>query len=93
MGRFFKRKGNYMKDSAKIFLQWLKDKGVYSQYKENFINYDLHHSFSVFISEYNPYSYLSSAFFWADTSQGWNYWEELNWEWLDYAEKEELDEG
>lgn len=32
-------------------------------------------------------------FFWADTSQGWNYWEELNWEWLDYAEKEELDEG
>ena len=78
-----------MRNSAKIFLLWLKNKDVYRQYKENFINYDLHHSFSVFISEYSPSSYLSSAFFWSDTSQGW---EKLNWEWVDYVEKEELDE-
>lgn len=75
-----------MKDKAKIFLLWLKEHDCYERYKENFINYDLHHSFSVFISEYSPYSYLSSAFFWVDTSQGWDYWEELNWDWVDYVD-------
>lgn len=81
-----------MKDKAKIFLQWLKNKGVYEQYKENFINYHLHCSFSTFISEYSSCFYLSNAFFWSDTSQGIEYWKELNWEWVDYVEKEELDE-
>lgn len=80
-----------MKDSAKIFLLWLKNKDVYDRYKENFTHYRCS-SFSVFISEYIPSSYLSSAFFWADTSQGWNYWEELNWEWIDFVEKEKLNE-
>ena len=31
-----------MKDKTKIFLKWLKNKEVYEQYKENFINYSNH---------------------------------------------------
>jgi hypothetical protein len=79
-----------MKNSAKIFLLWLKEHDCYGQYKENFISYRLHCSFSTFISEYIPYSYLSSAFFWADTSQGWDYWQELNWKWVDFLEEKEI---
>lgn len=79
-----------MKNSAKIFLLWLKEHDCYGQYKENFISYHLHCSFSTFISEYIPYSYLSSAFFWADTSQGWDYWQELNWKWVDFLEEKEI---
>ena len=81
-----------MRNSAKIFLLWLKEHDCYDQYKENFISYHLHCSFSTFISECNPCFYLSNAFFWTDTSQGIEYWKELNWEWIDYAEKEKLDE-
>ena len=57
-----------MKDKTKIFLKWLKNKEVYEQYKENFINYSNHKSFLRFTSKFRIDYYLITCFCWDNTS-------------------------
>lgn len=79
-----------MENRAKMFLQWLKNKGVYEQYKENFINYSKHKSFLRFMSEFRIDDYLMTCFCWEKTLQGEDYWSHVYREWVDFCRKREI---
>lgn len=79
-----------MKDKTKMFLKWLKDKEVYEQYKENFINYSKHKSFLRFTSKFRIDDYLMNCFCWDNTSQGEDYWCSLYREWVSFLKEKEI---
>lgn len=79
-----------MKDKAKIFLKWLKDKEVYEQYKENFINYSNHKSFPRFTSKFRIDDYLMTCFCWEKTLQGEDYWRDLYREWISFLREKKI---
>lgn len=79
-----------MKDKVKIFLQWLKDRGVYEQYKENFINYSKYKSFFRFTSKFRIDDYLMNCFCWYYTSEGGNYWRDLYREWISFLREKKI---
>lgn len=75
-----------MKDSAKIFLLWLKNKDVYDRYKENFINDSYYPKFRELIHFEPRKKYISYAFFWKNTPQGYKYWHDIHYKWIEYLD-------
>lgn len=67
----------------KTFLGFLKDEGVFIQYKHNYINarrtnilYDL--------KNLNDKTSLTIAFDWKNTKEGFSFWNEIDTKWLTY---------
>lgn len=79
-----------MKDKTKMFLQWLKNKGAYEQYKDNFINYSGHKLFLKFTSKFRIDDYLVNCFYWGNTSEGGNYWGDLYREWIIFLREKKI---
>ena len=73
------------KRAKRIFFNWLKKKGLYTQYKHyrhkanNDPNARYHRSYLR-----DPENYVVDAFTWADTAQRRSFWEQVHHEWRGY---------
>lgn len=71
----------------RIFFNWLKTKGTYEAYKQ--ARHDMNHSSEskhpYFRSTLNdPDKFISDAFTWRSTPQGYKFWERLSINWRKY---------
>lgn len=78
----------------RIFFNWLKTQGAYDAYKR--ARHDVNHIFS----SDHPYSrltlddsyrFISDAFTWRSTLQGYSFWEKLNVKWRRYLSELKTD--
>jgi len=61
-----------------IFLQWLKDKGIYEMFRDNFLDKNNTIGLST-ISK--PENYIDSSFVWHDTLEKACFWYEVHKQW------------
>ena len=48
----------------------------------SFFRLDTHNDVSYFLKNRNKSGYISRAFTWENTTEGWNFWNNLNREWI-----------
>ena len=66
------------KDDVKLFLRFLKEKKIYNKWRHNVI---AKHSLYFNLYSRDPFNVLLSSFYWVDTEEGWNFWDEINDKW------------
>lgn len=72
-----------MSVSVEVFEEWLRENLACTQYIHN---YDYSFMKRGMWEEENLEDAISDAFRWEDTDQGFDYWDDLNDEWLDYLD-------
>ena len=75
-----------MKKIDKEFISFLKRNDCYYEYKENFINNGYYPKFREFMHFAPRKKYISYAFFWKNTPQGYEYWNVIYRKWIDYLD-------
>lgn len=75
-----------MKEIDKEFIAFLKINNCYFEYKENFINDSYYPKFREFIHFEPRKKYISYAFFWKNTPQGYEYWYDIHYKWIEYLD-------
>lgn len=84
--------------TSKLFIRFLKEKNVWSKFMRAYISLPLQHNkdhlsyipkpiIFDYLSQTSPMSYLSLAFPWEMTSDGFKFWWCLNFDWLQLHEK------
>jgi len=63
-----------------IFFQWLKDKGIYEMFRDNYI--DEKNPLKKPISE--PEHYVGGSFWWNETPEKNDFWYEVHQQWLNH---------
>lgn len=66
-----------------LFFRFLKDKGLYGRFKVYFYASRLNKRMTIsdFLSNSQPYYYVSSSFFWNETNEGQYFWRGVCKEW------------
>jgi len=59
----------------KIFIEWLKSKGVFEMYYDNWKKYTLTRPIV------DPKNYIFSTFAWRSTPEGFKFWYEVDTQW------------
>lgn len=75
-----------MNEIDKEFLSFLKRNDCYCEYKENFINSGYYFNFRELMNIEPRKSYISMAFHWSSTLQGFNYWSGMHIKWKEYLD-------
>lgn len=70
----------------RIFFKWLKENDAYEAYKENFLK-TKEIGFPTFCERNPMFSFFTTAFTWRSTSEGFDYWREIEKEWITYLER------
>ena len=60
----------------------LKEWVINLENDDTVLNVDTHNSVSYFLKNNDSYKYISCAFFWSHTPEGWDLWDRLNTEWI-----------
>lgn len=71
-----------MRQRTKLFIDFLKENKCYSQYKDNFFRFGHYDSFGDFIHYQRSINWID-AFYWGNTSEGWDYWNSIDNDWRD----------
>lgn len=72
-----------MKEIDREFISFLKRNNCFDEYKENFINLSSYRKFREFLYVEPRKRYISMAFLWRDTPQGYDYWGDIFEKWND----------
>ena len=79
-----------MRKSKQLFIKFLKDNNAYEQYMANFKIHRIKNKELVNSNKFTPKEFFNNtlygdffayAFFWKDTSQGYDYWNKLDGKW------------
>ena len=69
-----------------LFKKFLRDNGIYEKYCRNFnVNYAGNNNGKI----KHKFYFISGAFFWRRTKDGFDFWEEMNKRWISYINNEE----
>ena len=77
-------KNDELKRKFALFMRFLKEKGAFNNYKLEVGNVP------VLIHKDQPCIWISGAFPWADTRDGFSFWSQLNDEWVMFCKKNKL---
>lgn len=68
-------------------ISFLKENNCFIEFKENYVKrwHDL--TFEEFCYDSPIRCVICDAFFWRDTSQGYEYWNIIYYKWIDYCDK------
>ena len=73
------------RNQIKEFCRWLKENKIWIQYLRAFRSQNLPNpNLKKFIEEHQPVDFISCAFTWDNTPEGFNYWITIHFEWDKY---------
>jgi len=94
-----KLKGEGYEIQAK-FLEWLENKGLMAEFVSEFVKYkkgdgirirdEVGNDLYNYLKKCSEDKFLYNAFFWSNTDKGFDFWEELNYEWLNILKNENV---
>lgn len=77
-----------MKGIDREFISFLKRNNCYCEYKENCINNGYYSKFKELTFIEPRKNYISMAFHWNGTQQGFDYWCDIHCKWKEYLDNE-----
>lgn len=70
-------------NEIELFLGFLKDEGIYSQYIRHYVNRYRTNSLDK-LKTFNPEVFISGPLSWEYTNEGMNFWADICEKWLGY---------
>lgn len=80
-----------MRNSVKIFIDFLKENKCYVKYKDNFFIQNQITTFGEFIDKTKLKSFITNAFIWSKTEEGIWYWSDIRDLWDDFLYKNKIE--
>lgn len=82
------KKSKNTQHSFEIFVEFLRRKGYLAQYRRSVRN--RFGNFTSYVNRFHPLFYLQYGFTWISTPEGFEFWSDLNEEWMKYCKKQNL---
>lgn len=72
------------------FIDFLKKENAFDSYVTNFNERIIKGGMLEWLNVEDPEGYIAEAFIWANTYEGWEYWNNLDEQWLKIIQNEKL---
>jgi hypothetical protein len=72
------------------FEKFLNSKNLFELFNSNYSDENISFHIDIYDDSNHAYDYFTNAFDWDFTEEGGDFWDNINEEWYDYIEKEDL---